>query len=167
LEDSVFPPYPIGDGAAWASYRPAMPSRSFDAASVDSLSGQEISTVSAADVAQGVLHDIDDDTARAAQLADHLLALLVAVDDAHRADVIPGFLQPIAKLLEARFTTEAKVSGDWPMPIRRAPPPDRDYYGPANRIIEILIWLSWSSTAKMWLLFHSAFGSICSGRRSL
>lgn len=84
----------------------------FPPAAPGNIADQALRTVNAGDAAQNALRDIDNGTARPDQLADQLLALLVGVDDTYRADVVKGFLRPIAKRLETRSTTAAKVSGD-------------------------------------------------------
>ena len=58
--------------------------------------------------AHGVLRDIDLGVGRPDELAEQLLALLVGADDAHRADIVKGFLRPIEKRIEG---AAAKVQG--------------------------------------------------------
>lgn len=65
-----------------------------------SSTSQALCNVAARDASLGVLRDCDVGTARPDELAERLLALLVGVEDAHRIDVVKGFLRPIQKRIE-------------------------------------------------------------------
>jgi hypothetical protein len=64
--------------------------------------------VAAASAARDALDRIATGTGRPDELAKHLLILLDQVGDAHRADVIKGFMRPLEKRIEAQFS---KVQG--------------------------------------------------------
>src|SRR5471032_1947668 len=62
--------------------------------------------VAASREAHAVLRVIDAGTGRPDELSNRLLEMLAGLDDAHRADVIKGFLRPVEKALERTRAAE-------------------------------------------------------------
>lgn len=57
--------------------------------------------------AHAILREIEAGIARPDELAERLLALLIGADDAHRLDIVTGFLRPVQKRLESNACRSA------------------------------------------------------------
>ncbi|MFM0501868.1 hypothetical protein [Paraburkholderia caffeinilytica] len=74
------------------------------------IAGEAPTHVLAERAASDVLTSIAIGATHPDALADRLLALLVDVDGAGRADVVRGFLRPVAKCIEAGSANAAKAT---------------------------------------------------------
>lgn len=74
------------------------------------VAGEALVHVLAERAASDVLADIAAGTTHPDALADRLLALLVDANGAGRAEVVRGFLRPVAKCIEAGAPSAAKVA---------------------------------------------------------